>query len=157
MAPSYRCCMRHRRGDIFCYGKGRMTKPRRAILDFFHMRKGHFSAEEVFEEISKKYPTIGLATVYRTLNILYQNNILNKFEFGDGKAKFELSEHHDGQRHHHHLVCNNCGQIIEYDDFINEEKEFFTRLEDFLSQKYGFKTTGHNLYFYGLCKNCLNG
>ncbi|HOJ85392.1 MAG TPA: transcriptional repressor [Elusimicrobiales bacterium] len=154
MRQRYRCCERKTMRDIFYRGKGRMTEPRKAILDLFHSNKGHFTAEDVFERISDEYPSIGLATIYRTLNTLYQNNILNKFEFGDGKAKFELSEHHDGQRHHHHLVCKNCGSIIEYDDFMNEEKEFFSRLEDILSKKHSFKITGHNLYFYGVCKNC---
>ncbi len=149
------CC--HKKDIRTCFNKrgGRLTGPRRAILDFFHRQKGHFTAEEVFANLIKNYPGLGIATVYRNLSALSSSGVLNRFDFGDGKSEYELSDRHKGGHHHHHLVCSNCGKIIEYDDFIDEEKSFFNKLEKTLCSKYNFFIKGHSLYFYGLCDKCF--
>ncbi len=150
----FRCCAKERLRKCFNSEGGRLTFPRRLILDFLHSNKGHFTAEEIYDSLNKKNLNISLATVYRTLNSLWQSGILKRFDFGEGKAVYELSEEHQNRKHHHHLICKNCGQIIEYDDFIDEETILFKKLEKQLSEKHNFKIEGHNLYFYGLCHKC---
>ncbi len=153
----FRCCDEKVLRGCFRHKRARLTLPRRIIVDFFHLNKGHFTAEEVFEKLSRKYPSLGRATVYRTLFSLSIAGVLNRFDFGDGISKYELSEKHDGVKHHHHLVCLGCKTIIEYDDFMEEEKEFFNKIEKTLSSKYNFLIKGHLLYFYGFCNKCKEG
>ena len=77
-----------------------------------------------------------------------------KFDFGDGRARYELSEGPKGTRHHHHLVCTKCGRVIDYTDFIDDEIELLGRTEKGLSKKFNFKITNHLIQFYGLCDRC---
>ncbi len=136
----------------------RVTMPRQVILDTLSKTLKHLSAEEVYLAVRKVYPAIGLTTVYRTLEILVQMKIVSKFDFGDGRARYELiRESVDSDYfHHHHLVCTNCGRIVNYTDFINEEKEFLQKVERVLSEKYNFKITRHFIRFCGLCDKCRN-
>ncbi|MBP7796020.1 MAG: transcriptional repressor [Elusimicrobiales bacterium] len=152
----YSCCKKEGLRRCFNHCGGRITKPRELILDFFHRKNGHFTADEVFNEIVNSDIRLGIATVYRTINSLVKSGVLNKFDFGDGKAKYELSDSHNGKMHHHHLVCNRCGKIVEYSDLIDDEKILFDKLQNILSKKYGFDIKGHTLHFYGLCPKCKN-
>lgn len=129
----------------------RMTFAREEIYKLLQKEK-HLSAEEIYFEIHKNFPNIGIATVYRTLNFLTGLGILKRREFGDGKARYELSD----IEHHHHLLCTSCGRIIEYKDFMEEEVEFLRKLEGILSEKYEFEIKDHLINFYGLCKECKN-
>jgi len=133
----------------------RLTVPRQAILDILSSTKEHPSAEEIYLSVHKVYPSIGLTTVYRTLELLVRNGLVFKFDFGDGRARFELSEDPKSIGHHHHLVCTKCRRIIDYTDFIDEEKELLKKTEQGLSKKYNFQITNHLIQFYGLCDACL--
>ena len=135
-------------------GGHRLTVPRQAILDVLSNTKEHPSAEEIYLSVHKVYSSIGLTTVYRTLELLVQNGLVFKFDFGDGRARYELSETPDNVRHHHHLVCTECGRIIDYTDFIDEEKELLKKTERGLSKKYHFQIMNHLIQFYGLCDAC---
>lgn len=132
----------------------RLTIPRQAILDVLSKTTEHLSAEEIYLRVHKTYPAIGLTTVYRTLELLVQTGIVFKFDFGDGRARYELSEGPKNIGHHHHLVCTGCGRIIDYTDFVDEEIELLKRTERGLSRKYNFKITNHLIQFYGLCDRC---
>jgi len=133
-------------------GRGlRLTLPRRYIINVFITQKGHLSAEDVFTRVQKLYPRTGFATVYRTLDLLRREGILRRFEFGDGRARYELA---DQNFHHHHLVCRQCGRIINYSDFTKEEEGLFRRIEKALEKKYDFAIDSHQLHFYGLCARC---
>ena len=132
----------------------RVTAPRQAILDTLSKTQRHLSAEEIYMAVHKTYPAVGLATVYRTLEILVQMGLVFKFDFGDGRARYELSIGPKGVRHHHHLVCTGCGRVIDYTDFIDDEIELFQQTEKGLSKKYNFKITNHLMQFYGLCAEC---
>ena len=134
----------------------RLTAPRQAILNVLSTTSKHLSAEDVYLAVHKVYPAIGLTTVYRTLELLVQSGIIFKFDFGDGKARYELREGPKGIGHHHHLVCTGCGRIVDYTDFIDEEVELLKRTEKGLSKKYNFKITNHLIQFYGLCDKCKN-
>jgi Fur family ferric uptake transcriptional regulator len=132
----------------------RMTAPREAILNVLSRTSKHLSADDVYIAVHRTYPTVGLTTVYRTLELLVQMGLVFKFDFGDGRARYELTEGPKGERHHHHLVCTSCGRVVDYTDFIDEEIELLNQTEKGLSKKYGFDITNHLIQFYGLCGDC---
>ena len=132
----------------------RMTVPRQAILDVLSKTSRHLSAEDVYIAVHKIYSHVGLTTVYRTLELLARMGLVFKFDFGDGRARYELSEGPKGIGHHHHLICTNCGRVVDYTDFIDKEVELLNETEKGLSKKYDFKITNHLIQFYGLCGKC---
>jgi Fur family ferric uptake transcriptional regulator len=132
----------------------RLTVPREAILDVLSSTNKHLSAEDVYLSVHKVYPNIGLTTVYRTLELLVEIGLVFKFDFGDGRARYELAEGPKGTRHHHHLVCTDCGRVIDYTDFIDDELELLSQTEKGLSKKFDFKIMNHLIQFYGLCSDC---
>jgi len=132
----------------------RLTIPREVILAVLNKTKKHLSAEDVYLTVHKTYSNIGLTTVYRTLELLAGMGLVLKFDFGDGRARYELSEGPKGTKHHHHLVCTNCGRIVDYTDFIDDEVELFNQIEKELSRKFNFKITNHLIQFHGLCDKC---
>jgi len=132
----------------------RITVPRQAILDVLSKTSKHLSAEEIYLQVHKIHPGSGLSTVYRTLELLVQVGLVFKFDFGDGRARYELIRVAEGQNHHHHLVCISCNRVIDYTDFIEDEKELLKQTEKGLSNKYNFKIMKHIIQFYGLCDGC---
>lgn len=132
----------------------RVTQPRRIILDDLNTAKEYVSAEEIYLRIHPKHPKIGLATVYRTLTLLTQIGIVTKFEFGEGKARYELVDENDGSKYHHILVCENCFTVEKYTDFSAKEKKGFEQLEHSLEDHFDFDIERHVVHYYGLCKNC---
>ncbi|MCM8777815.1 MAG: transcriptional repressor [Candidatus Omnitrophica bacterium] len=133
----------------------RITQTRMVILDILTRRtKHHLSAEEIFLMAHRINPTIGFATVYRTLDLLTRMGIIQKMEFGDGKARYEMTEASKKVPHHHHLVCNECGKVIDYTEFTDEEKELLTKVEKELSEKYKFTIKNHIIQFCGICNDC---
>lgn len=147
---------RHRcwRGQ-FQGGGYRFTKPREVILNVLSQSKSHLSAEDIFLLTHKQYSNIGLTTVYRTLELLVQMGTVLKYNFGDGKAHYELSQKSQGSdHHHHHLICRQCQSVMDYKDFMKEEKEFLEKVEKGLSRKYNFQIDDHLIHFYGLCQKC---
>ncbi|MGQ9603183.1 MAG: Fur family transcriptional regulator [bacterium] len=131
----------------------RITVPRQMILQVLSKASGHLSAEDIYLQVHKAYPSIGLATVYRTLDLLTRMGVVSKFDFGDGRARYEIAHPHRGKQHHH-LICTNCWRVMDYTDFIGEEMDLLNRTEKWLSDKYAFKITHHSIHFYGLCEKC---
>jgi Fur family ferric uptake transcriptional regulator len=78
--------------------------------------------------------------------------LVKKYDFGQGRARYELVK--KDVHHHHHLICEKCGRVIDYDDFMDEERNLVKKIEEVLSKKHNFKIKTHNLQFYGLCKEC---
>ena len=116
------------RGPRWWYGQlqgagFRITVPRQAILDLLSRTNKHLSAEDIYLLIHKDYPAIGLTTVYRTLELLVNMGLVFKFDFGDGRARYELSQGPNIRDHHHHLICTNCGRVIDYTELMKQEKE----------------------------------
>jgi Fur family ferric uptake transcriptional regulator len=142
-------------GRLRGYGY-RLTVPREMVLAVLSRSRKHLSAEEIYMAVHKVNPEVGLASIYRTLDMLTQMRIVNKFEFGEGKARYEMSL---GPKHihHHHLVCRNCLRVIDYSDFGDEEKSFLDNAQKALERKYKFKITSHQIRFYGLCEKCQKG
>jgi len=140
-------------GKIRGYGY-RLTEGRKAIIDILSRTEGHLSAEDIYMKVHPEYPAIGLTTVYRTLDILASHGLVFKFDFGDGRARYELAEGPKGVNHHHHLICTECNRVVDYTDFIDEELDLLHQTEKGLSKKYDFKITNHLIQFYGLCAEC---
>lgn len=133
----------------------RLTKSRKAVLVVLNQTSKHLSAEDIYLAIRKSYKDIGFATIYRTLDLLVRMNLVNRFEFGDGKARYEfIYERQEVPTHHHHLICSRCGKVIDYSDFIEEETKLIDRIECELSKKYDFRIDRHIIQFYGLCDEC---
>ena len=132
----------------------RMTLGREAILDVLANSDSHLSAEDIYMKVHPLYPNIGLTTVYRTLDILSNLGMVFKFDFGDGRARYELTHEQKGDKHHHHLVCTGCNRVINYSDFVDEEVELIKKVEDALSTRHGFVITNHVIQFQGVCEKC---
>jgi len=132
----------------------RLTNPRNIIINILRNTTEHLSAEDVYVRALKINPSIGLTTVYRTLELLHQIGVLHRFDFGEKKARFELIDNHKKKEHHHHLVCMRCKNIIDYTDFLKEELELMKKTEKALSKKYHYKITHHVIDFYGICEKC---
>lgn len=125
----------------------KMTPQRWAIMSIFLMNKGrHLSADDVYATLKETYPNNGIATVYRTLELLEQIGVLRKMDFGDGRSRYEITD--DEPNRHCHLVCSHCGKIqeVEYDLLADAEAA--------IRERTGFKIRDHETKFYGLCTEC---
>lgn len=107
----------------------------------------HMSAEEIYLAVKKRNSDIGLATVYRTLDILTDIELVNKISFDDGLARYDLKQ--EGNKHfHHHLLCSKCGGIEEiFEDLLET-------VEQDVEKRFDFQIKDHRLTFHGICKNC---
>ena len=125
----------------------RSTGQRRAIIEAFFASTTHSTIDELLEEVRKKDPGIGYATVYRTMKMLAAGGIANEHKFGDDMTRYELA---DEDAHHDHLICVECGAIREFEEPLIEE------LQTRIAQRYGFQIVDHKHELYGLCKdpNC---
>ena len=134
----------------------RLTNPREVVIGIMRGTEKHLSAEDIYVEALKINPSIGLTTVYRTLDLFIQIGVVQRFDFGDGKARYELTGNPHKKQHHHHMVCLKCKSVIDYSDFMKEELELMKKTEKALSKKHDFKIMYHIIHFYGLCKSCRN-
>ncbi len=124
----------------------RMTPQREAIIRvILENNEMHLTAEELYSILKKDYPGIGIATVYRNLDLLSKENIMNELDFADGYSRYELGDH---KNHHHHLVCLGCGKVVEFSYNLLE------RVEKSIAEMHDFDIIGHHLKFYGYCKDC---
>jgi len=132
----------------------RLTTAREIVLNILHDTSEHLSASDIYLKAHEINPEIGLTTIYRTLELLEQMSLVQKFDFGDGHTRYELFNNPGGKGHHHHLVCMKCRKIIDYTEFINDEIEFIEKTQNKLAKRYNFKITDHAISFYGICENC---
>lgn len=130
----------------FMLKKGlKSTRQREVILEEFLRNSSHLSTEDLYLRIRKKHPNIGYATVYRTLKLFAECGIAEARQFGDGQTRYE-SSHLD--EHHDHLICKECGTIIEFEDPRIEE------LQHQVAKEHGFSIQSHRLEIFGLCGKC---
>ena len=125
--------------------KLKLTRQREGILDEFLSAGRHVSAEDLYGIVKKKHPSVGRATVFRTLKLLCEADIAREVFLGDKIKRFEP---YYKQKHHDHLVCVRCGRVIEA---VEPEIE---RLQDVLCKKVGFSPQSHKLEIFGFCKKC---
>lgn len=123
----------------------KQTKQRELILETFIKIGGHVNAEELYHKVIKRDPSIGLATVYRTLSLLCQCGIAQHQEFGEGRTRFEIVHEY---QHHDHLICTKCGKIIEFENCNIE------RMQEKVAKDNSFTIYSHKLEIYGLCSEC---
>jgi Fur family ferric uptake transcriptional regulator len=121
------------------------TGPRLRILNLFETcGQRHLTAEDVYRLLIADKIDIGLATVYRVLTQFEQAGILIRHHFESGKAVFELNQ----GTHHDHLVCVQCGDVVEFYDPALE------RRQNAIAEQHGFEIQEHELYLYGICNTC---
>lgn len=118
-----------------------------AVRVLLENEQGHLSAEDVYMLVKKKSPDIGLATVYRTLELLSELNIIQKLNFGDNVARYEFRSA-EAEHHHHHLVCLNCGKVEEI------REDWLSPIEEQIEKEFDFKIVDHRLIFQGICSSC---
>jgi Fur family ferric uptake transcriptional regulator len=128
-----------------------MPAPRAAIIDFLSRAEKHMSAKEIHVALHKTHPSIGLSTVYRTLDFMARIHKVTKICIGDGQIRYEFKKEDD---HHHHLICTKCGKIINYSEFVDEELLLVRKTEEKLAKKYDFKIQDHNIEYFGICEKC---
>ncbi|MEN3202334.1 MAG: transcriptional repressor [Atribacterota bacterium] len=139
--------------EVFRSFNKRVTPSRYAIVEVFEEKKKHLSAEEVYECLRAKKKKVGIATVYRNLDLFQRMGILRKVHFGDGKEHYEMVPQ---TPQHHHLICKRCGKVIDCENTGREEGEFFAHLKDDFAKRYRFSVESYHVYFYGLCAYCQN-
>lgn len=124
----------------------KFTKQRELVLKFLYENDGHFTPEDIYTLIKQQYPdiNIGIATVYRTLSLLETSQIASSISFGVQGKKYELGL----KKHHDHLICTKCGDIIEFFDEVIEERQ------EEIAKKFNFQMTDHTMKIVGLCENC---
>lgn len=119
------------------------TKQRDVILTAFLDSPDHVSAEQLYQRVRKKAPSIGYTTVYRTLKLLVEAGLAQERRFDDGLTRYE-TEH----AHHDHLVCLGCGKIIEFNSELIEDTQ------EKIAVEYGFEVVHHRHELYGQCAEC---
>ena len=123
----------------------KVTLPRLKILEVLESNSNlHLSAEDIYRILIDQKEEVGVATIYRVLSQFEESGIVEKLNFENNQAVYELC----GVEHHDHLVCVKCNKIIEFQDDIIEEHQIQ------IAKKYGFELTDHSLYLFGLCSDC---
>tara|TARA_B100000959_G_scaffold253466_1_gene284354 strand:+ start:2523 stop:2951 length:429 start_codon:yes stop_codon:yes gene_type:complete len=123
----------------------KITRQRRSVLKAFLDCENHVSAEELYNTVTETESKIGLATVYRTLALLIRSGLASEMDFGDGQKRYE---HRYKHKHHDHMICTECGKIIEFTNPIIE------KLQDEIAAQNGFTITSHKLDLFGNCSDC---
>lgn len=130
--------------EELCVQKGlKMTEQRRVISRVLSESTDHPDVEQVYRRAVEIDPKISIATVYRTVRLFEEANVIERLDFGDGRSRFEENR----EEHHHHLIDLQSGEVIE---FVNEEIE---RLKERIARDLGYELIGHRLELYGVPAN----
>jgi len=126
---------------------GKRSRCRTVVIEGFFRARDHMTIEDLTHSVRERAPGIGAVTVYRTLKLLERLGYAKELDFGEGARRYEsnLSPHHD------HLVCRQCGTVIEFEDREIED------LQNLVTRRHGFQPTAHRLEIYGFCRNCASG
>ena len=120
------------------------TPQRQAVIQAITSSQDHLTPATIYKRMHQDHPNIGLVTVYRTLEILAELELICELHGGGICRSYTIS----AEGHHHHLICSNCGTVVDFTGYDLSE------LEQRLSQETGFKMDDHLLEFIGLCRNC---
>jgi Fur family ferric uptake transcriptional regulator len=121
------------------------TSQRDDIARVFFESERHISVEELYNAVKQINSKIGYATVYRTMKLLTECGLASERHFRDGEARYEVAA--EG-RHHDHLICEQCGKIVEFEDGRIDA------LQAEIARRHGFRFTGSKMELYGLCRDC---
>ena len=128
------------------HGEGlRYTPQRQEIWNELLSSEEHRDAEEIFYTLKKRGINVSRATVYRTIDVLVKNNVIEKLEIGDGKARYEYN---DKYQHHDHLICTSCGRIVEF------HSQDIEKLQREIAVKHKFELLDHSHQLFGICEDC---
>ena len=122
----------------------RLTPQRMMILSAIENSDNHISAEEIYAQILAKYPHVNISTVYRTLELLKRLSLVTETDLGEGRVRYHSAD----KGHHHHLVCQECGAIIDLDESL------LSPLKVALLREYKFSADLRHLAIFGRCVNC---
>lgn len=130
----------------------KITTQRSLIYDILMENKDqHLSTEEVYELVKIKNPKMGIATIYRTLQLFEEIGLVYKHNFDDGFSRYEIMSLNSNEVHqHHHLLCKECGKIIEV------KEDLMNSLEEIIEKQYNFEILNHVVKFTGICNQCRN-
>ena len=137
--------------EILSKNHYKMTPQRKEIVKVFCQQaetNRHLSAEELYEILRDKKFDFGLATVYRSVELLSTLGVLTRVDFGDGRARYELNNSAPHTHNHHHLICLNCKKVIEF------EEDLLDNLEKVIAKKSDFEIVNHEVKFLGYCSDC---
>ena len=129
----------------------KVTNQRLLVLQVLAENKDrHLTAEDIYELVKEDYPEIGLATIYRTVQLLLEMQLVDRINLDDGCVRYEIGETLDStlKHHHHHLICKTCGKVLPFKDDLLDE------LERHIEEETGFHVLDHELKFYGQCSEC---
>jgi Fur family ferric uptake transcriptional regulator len=122
----------------------KVTPQRRLVIRTIISSEDHLTPADIYEKLRNEQPNIGLTTVYRTLEILAQLELICELHSGGICHSYTIS----APQHHHHLICSNCGKVVDFTGYDLSE------LEERLSRESGFRINNHLLEFTGLCQSC---
>jgi Fur family ferric uptake transcriptional regulator len=125
----------------------RLTPQRLMIVSAVENSDVHISAEEIYAQVAAKYPQVNISTVYRTLELLKQLGLVFETDFGEGRVRYHPAD----KGHHHHLVCTECGAVIDLDESL------LFSLKDMLRREYKFSADLKHLAIFGRCHKCQKG
>ncbi len=124
--------------------KFRITPQRIAILKILALSVGHPSVEQIYDEVKNDFPTTSLATVYKTVTLLKEQDEVLELGFSEGSNRYDGNKPYP----HPHLICTRCGSIVDPD------LESFDGVKDELTSETGFHITNYRLDFFGICPDC---
>lgn len=127
------------------------TSQRTAILKVLLAQPDqHLTAEEIYDLVKKDWPDIGLATVYRNIQLLSEMGLIDKLNLDDGYVRYEIGDSDQGRHHHHHhMICISCGKVFAF------QEDLLDNLEAKIEQTTGFVVSDHEVKLYGRCIDCM--
>ena len=128
----------------------KVTRQRLVVLEVLAENpQEHLTAEEIYERVKVGNPDIGLATVYRTVQLLLELELIERINLDDGFVRYEIGDTQGREHHrHHHLICLRCGGVTAF------QKDMLEALETGVQAALGFRVTDHEVKLYGICRNC---
>lgn len=122
----------------------RLTPQRMLVIEALHSADKHISAEEIFEQLYARYPYSNISTVYRTLELLKELNLVMETDFGEGRVRYHVAE----KGHHHHLLCQGCGKVMDLKESV------LYPLKDALLRDHDFEADLRHIAISGKCSEC---
>ena len=127
----------------------KVTNQRLRILEVLESSPNrHLTAEEIYRQVKDTCPDMGLATVYRTIQLFLELQLIDRIDLNDGLVRYEIGEAGQTKQRHHHLICRACGKVQAFEDDLLEE------LETKLLSELSFQVVDHEVKLFGYCREC---